>query len=310
MPLPKQVQKTLEDVEAVERSLKGEDTPEPETPPEQPDTEATAAPAPVETPETDTTSEEKWEHKYRRLQGKYDAEVPRLHNQVKELSIQLHQMRQEMSAQEQQAAQRQQEQAQRLVTDEEIEEHGQEYVDLYRRIAREEFQKDLASLKQENEQLKQYIQQTGSQIGSLSFEQKLAQLVPDFGAINNDPKWVEWLDTYDPMLRSKRRDVAQAAMNSGDAEAVAHYVKLFRGESAPEQTKSASRQAEINRQVQPDRASAPTVQSSKTGKTYSQSDLGKMFRRVAVLGSQGKHDEARKLEMEIDSAFQDGRVTA
>jgi hypothetical protein len=303
MSLPKQVQRQLEDAEAIERNMAtpGSDRLTSESGSES--AEPVAKPKPADSPE-------KWEERYRRLQGKYDAEVPRLHQQLKEVSIELHTLRQQLSEAQQAQQQQQEQQPQRLVTDDEIEEHGKEYVDLYRRIAREEFQKDLSALQQENATLRQQLEQTGSQIGTLSFDQRLLQMVPDFHAINDSPDWIEWLDTVDPVLRGPRRMLAQAAFARGDADAVAHYVNLFKQSKSDAAPAARNKQSEIARQVQPDRSAPATAPASKQGKVYSSGDVDKLFRRVATLSSRGKLEEARKLELEIDAAFRDGRVSA
>ena len=96
MTLPKAVAAATEELAALEQQLQA--PVEPETPPDgqtetPPAPEPSPEPAPaapvastdVPHPEPQEVPEEKWEHKYRRLQGKYDAEVPRLHQQVKEL---------------------------------------------------------------------------------------------------------------------------------------------------------------------------------------------------------------------------------
>lgn len=314
MALPKQVRKQLEEIEELEKQLQAPANEVPVEPEESGQTtdeplEIIEQPA-VETPTQPKESkvpEDTWEHKYHRLRGKYDAEVPRLHAQVKELSGYIDQLR----AQTEQKREQPQEpkKAERLVTDAEINEYGEELVDLQRRIVREEIRGELDAIKSENEQLKKMLMQTGSQVGEVTFEQKLHRLVSDFDQINNDPQWIAWLDTVDPILRAPRRVLAQDAFSKGDAEAVAHYVGLFRGETGEpqEQQGRSAKRAELERQVQPTRtaAKAPT---SKAGKTYSRSDVEKMFQKVALLGSQQKHEEAKKLEAEIDAAFRESRV--
>ncbi len=318
MALPKQVAQQLKEIEEIEKQLQApaaEPPVDPEesgqTTDESVDEVVAEKPKLVEVtptqPEAEKVSEETWEHKYHRLQGKYDAEVPRLHAQVKELAGYVEQLRNKA---EQAPVAPTPTKAERLVTDADIDEYGEAMVDLQRRVAREEIRADLEAIKAENERLKQMLLQTGSQMGEVSFEQRLHRLVPDFDQINNDPQWVAWLDTVDPILRAPRRAIAQDAFSKGDAEAVAHYVDIFRGETGEPQNQPerSAKRAELERQVQPTRTSAAKTPSSKVGKTYSRSDVEKMFTKVALLGSQQKHEEAKKLEAEIDAAFKEGRV--
>jgi len=319
MALPKQVAQQLKEIEEIEKQLQAPVSEVPEEPEaveedgqttdESVDEVVAEKPKLVEVtptqPEAEKVSEETWEHKYHRLQGKYDAEVPRLHAQVKELAGYVEQLRNKA---EQAPVAPTPTKAERLVTDADIDEYGEAMVDLQRRVAREEIRADLEAIKAENERLKQMLLQTGSQVGEVTFEQRLHRLVPDFDQINNDPQWVAWLDTVDPILRAPRRAIAQQAFTKSDAEAVAHYVSLFRSETGQTEAPVSNKRAELERQVQPTRTATAKAPSSKVGKTYSRSDVEKMFTKVALLGSQQKHEEAKKLEAEIDAAFKEGRV--
>ena len=99
MALPKQVQAQLEEVEEYEKALEAQQNPdavEMDTEAEV-DTEAEEAPSlenvePADTSPTDV-EEETFKQKYATLLGKYDAEVPRLHQQVRELNGELGQIR-------------------------------------------------------------------------------------------------------------------------------------------------------------------------------------------------------------------------
>lgn len=316
MALPKQVQKALQEVEAVEAQLKApeqregvEDThevsgqttevAEAETPPEPVVAEETPhQPAPA------APVEDNWEHKYRRLQGKYDAEVPRLHAQVKELAAALEELK---SARETPPAPVPV--AEPLVTEADVTEYGEELINLQRRVAREELRAEFEALKATNEELRKQIQQTGNQVGNLTFEQRLHRAVPDFSVVNEDPAWIEWLDVVDPISRMPRRVIAQEAYRKGDADAVAYYVSLFRNERG-EVPHKVDRTKEIARQVQPTRTAATTAPTSKTGKIYSSKDVEALFKRVAALSSSQRFDEAKKLEAELDAAFMEGRISA
>ena len=104
MTLPKAVAAATEELAALEQQLQA---PVEETPSADGQTETPPAPEPSPEPAPEPTvassdgpsdiPEEKWEHKYRRLQGKYDAEVPRLHQQVKELQAALQQMQHQIA---------------------------------------------------------------------------------------------------------------------------------------------------------------------------------------------------------------------
>jgi hypothetical protein len=146
-------------------------------------------------------------------------------------------------------------------------------------------------------------------VSEASFEQRLYRMVPDFEAVNADPKWIAWLNEVDPLLRAPRSSVAQQAFNRGDAEGVAHYVAMFKQTVAPVEQK-ADKTEELERQLQPNRGATSAPTASPKGKVYTNADIEKMFRKAADLGTKGQTDAAKKLEAEIDAAFMEGRVTA
>jgi hypothetical protein len=141
----------------------------------------------------------------------------------------------------------------------------------------------------------------------MGFAQQLAQLVPDFQQIDSDERWVAWLNEYDPMIRGPRRDQAQIAFNNGDAEAVAHYVKLFKQSIAEVEPVRDNRQAELEKQVSPTR-SVSTQRTDRNKKVYSEREITNSWNRIRSLNTKGQFDEASKLEAEITSAYLEGRV--
>jgi len=332
MALPKQVQKQLDEVEELEKQLeaqgeeveakpevkkkktskkaKAEDT-EVEVTDDEPIEEPVAVEA---TPANDSVEEvsESFKQKYATLRGKYDAEVPRLHQQVKELTDQMNAIRHEAEAAKKAEAEKPKEKVS-YVTDADREEYGDDLIDFQRRVAKEASQEYEDRFEQQAkviEQLQQQISNTGNQVGEVGFTQKLNALVPGFDQLDNDERWVAWLNEYDPMTRGPRRDQAQAAFNSGDAEAVAHYVGLFRESVEPVANGKSDRDTELEKQVTPSR-SASTVtnkSSSKNSKVYSERELNNAWTKIRTLNTQGKYDDAEKLEAELTAAYMEGRV--
>jgi len=331
MALPKQVQKQLDEVEELEKQLeaqgeeveakpevkkkktskkaKAEDT-EVEVTDDEPIEEPVAVEA---TPANDSVEEvsESFKQKYATLRGKYDAEVPRLHQQVKELTDQMNAIRHEAEAAKKAEAEKPKEKVS-YVTDADREEYGDDLIDFQRRVAKEASQEYEDRFEQQAkviEQLQQQISNTGNQVGEVGFTQKLNALVPGFDQLDNDERWVAWLNEYDPMTRGPRRDQAQAAFNAGDAEAVAHYVSLFRESVEPVANGKSDRDTELEKQVTPSRsASTVTKSSGKDSKVYSEKELNNAWTKIRTLNTQGKYDDAEKLEAELTAAYMEGRV--
>jgi hypothetical protein len=314
MALPRQVEAQLRELEALEKQLNGAQNPEPTPaePPQDPQP-APAEPKPVEptpTPTEPAVTDEKWEQKYKTLKGMYDAEVPRLHADLRDLKAQVDNLRK--AAETKPAEQAKPVTAEKLVTDADVEAFGSDLIEVQRKVAREvaaEFRGELDAMRAENDKLREQLTSTGTQVSEASFEQRLYRMVPDFEAVNADPKWIAWLNEVDPLLRAPRASVAQQAFNRGDAEGVAHYVSLFKQSNKPVEP-TADKTTELELQIQPNRGATSTPPTSQKGKVYTNADIEKMFRKATDLGVKGRTDEAKKLEAEIDAAYMEGRVTA
>ena len=319
MALPRQVEAQLRELEALEKQLAegqnpapADPDPQPAEPPQDQQTQP-AEPKPVEptpTPTEPVVAEEKWEQKYKTLKGMYDAEVPRLHADLRDLKAQVDSLRKASETKPVEPAKPKA--AEKLVTDADVEAFGQDLIEVQRKVAREvaaEFRGELDAMRVENEKLREQLTSTGTQVSEASFEQRLYRMVPDFEAVNADPKWIAWLNEVDPLLRAPRSSVAQQAFNRGDAEGVAHYVAMFKQTVAPAEQK-ADKTEELERQLQPNRGATSAPPTSQKGKVYTNADIEKMFRKAADLGTKGQTDAAKKLEAEIDAAFMEGRVTA
>lgn len=319
MRLPAQVKADIRRVEELEAQLRGApagDKPEDATEPEgaSTDTEVEAGPPagestpPTPAEEKPSKPSEDFEQKYRSLRGKYDAEVPRLHQQVKALTAQIEELQKAQAKPEPE----QPPEPKRYVTDADKEAFGEDLLDVQRRVAMEvaeKYEAQLSAMKRHIDNLESKLTETGGQIGAMTFEQRLRSAVPDFDTVNRDPRWVEWLDEHDPIVRGPRRVMAQRAFDAGDAEAVADYVKLFKA-SVQEQSQQSDRKAELERQVAPKRTAAATPPPSQkpAAKVYTEAKATEVWGRIRDLSMRGQHDEAAKLEAEISAAYVEGRV--
>ena len=262
MALPAQVEKDLKDVEEMEKQMAaqsapaddglGESAEETASEQEQDVVEVDDPPA-KEKEVSQVEAKEDFEHKYRTLQGKYDAEVPRLHSQVKELLQKVDDLTQALEAKPQ--TPETPPEPETYVTDADREAFGEDLLDVQRRVAKEvagQYERKIAKLESTIDSLTKRIDGTDNSVTELTFEQRLGRLVPDFDTINRDPEWFAWLDEHDPIIRGPRRMLAQRAFESGDAEAVADYVKLFKASQAPaqeSQDRQSSRKTELEKQV-------------------------------------------------------------
>jgi hypothetical protein len=301
MSLPKQVEQQLKDLEELEKQLQAPAEPEETETSEEPDEPQTPQTAEV-VPTESVAQEVDWEQRYRTLAGKYDAEVPRLHAQVKELVAQMQSLQRPPEP-------AQAPQTERFVTDEDVEAFGSDMIEVTRKVAREvaaQYDQKLQVAYDKVERLERLLQETGNQVGEMTFEQRLLRAVPDFDVVNTDERWINWLNEVDPVIRGPRRVMAKQAYDSGDVEGVAHYVNLFKQTLTPVQPDT--RRAELERQVAPSRNTGNAQVAPQT-RQYSSHQVELLFAKVRDLNIKGKYDEAAKLEAELTSAYAEGRVT-
>lgn len=315
MALPAQVEQDIKDIEEMEKQMTAPKAPVEEglgdagketvtlqdTPPVDPEPKVQDPPLNVK-----PDAGEDFERKYKTLRGKYDAEVPVLHAQIKDLADQISELK--AKSQETHTA----ETRKTYVTDADREEFGDSLLDVQRRVAMEvgeQYQAEITRLEAVVKDLTKRLDDTGNRVVELTFEQRLNRLVPDFEQVNADPRWAAWLDTHDPILRGPRRTAAQQAFIQGDERAVADYVQMFKDSIKPETTSKSQIESELEKQVTPSRSSSTPVQSTTPNKKiYSEGEMGAAWDRVTRLNKEGKYDEAAKLEAEISAAMVEGRV--
>ena len=317
MALPKQVQAQLAEVEEYEKALEAQQNPDQDALDTETEVVSETEEAPVlkeakpaDTSLTDVADD--FRQKYSTLRGKYDAEVPRLHQQVRDLSGELEQIRKDLSASK--VAPVEPKEKVSLVTDADRAEFGEELLDVQRRVAEEvshQYEDRLTKQDAVIQDLQGKLADTGNQVGEMDFNQRLRYLVPDFSTIDSDERWVAWLNEHDPMLRGPRRVQAQQAFDKGDAEAIAHYVGLWKATFAdPSEPVKPPHQAELEKQVAPNRSanSVSTKSVGQTSKVYSTREVDAAWTKVRTLNTQGKYEAAEKLEAELTVAYMEGRV--
>ena len=314
MAIPRQVQKQLKEVEALEKALQAQidpsgaedsDKKEEKATKVKPDTEilepteAELVTESVKVKPADTSPtgvEDDFKQKYNTLRGKYDAEVPRLHQQVKQLSDELGSIRKEITAKKDEPTKPKEKVS--LVTDADREEFGEDLLNVQRKVAQEVSQEYEGRF----ERQEKIIQDLQDKVAGT-----------DIAQVDNDERWVAWLNEHDPMLRAPRRVQAQTAFDSGDAEAIADYIKLWKStltETANESEKPI-RQIEFEKQVAPNRsATSVKTPTNQSGKYYSARDMDSAWVKVRTLNTRGKYDDAAKLEAELTAAYMENRVRA
>lgn len=330
MALPKAVQQQLEEADRIVDNINGVQTGEDssETNPANTQSDPNVDqnlqqdPPPNDPPPDNTVSQEtktqevpdeKWAHKYHTLKGMYDAEVPRLHSQVREMQTQIQQLIADKAAVEATKA-AEVPKASSLITDEDKEAFGPDLIDLIERAT----DSKVASLRERESQLMSEIKELKGQLGSVSERQVvsdkdrflagLGQQVPDWEALNIDQGFLDWLQQVDPVYGLPRHAALTNAYEQLDVSRVSSIFKAYK-QTLPQQSAPAARnnQAELQRQV------APTRTRSGTPPTNSESDqyfTNQDIEQFYTDWRRGLYDdaEAASMEKQIHAAAAAGRI--
>jgi hypothetical protein len=334
MGLPKAVQKAVEEADALVAQIGGDKTEEQqesynEAPPDSetelnneapPDPEPTAeAPEQTVSQETQvvqkpTVSEETWERKYLTLKGMYDAEVPRLHADMREMKAQMQQLVAEKATAEAKLASQPDEPQSSLITEQDKEAFGPDLIDLINRAVKTETK----SFEKRESQLLKEIEELKGQLGNVSERQVvsdkdrflvgLSQQVPDWEALNVDQGFLSWLNEADPVYGLPRQAALNSAYEAFDVGRVAAIFKAYKQLVTPQTKQPTKPNPELQRQVAPtrSRSSTPTATDMQNQKIWTSGEIEQFYndwRRGYI-----DNEEAVRMEKEINAAVTQGRI--
>jgi hypothetical protein len=345
MPLPEQIQKQVEEANAVLKDAYGDAgvTPvvsgETVVPSGMPDTSATQSTnsAPAATPATPVEDENSptYAQRWRSLQGSFNAVQQRASHadeRIRQLEALVATMQAAPPAQSAPAPVA----TTPLVTASDVETYGEPLVDFARRAAREEnrdlmqalsdFNSRLAAMERHVQGLAPTVQHV-AQRQNLSDEQlffrRLGDAVPDYGTVNSDPRFHEWLLSPDPMTGIVRQTYLQDAQNSFDAQRAINIFLTFKqafgasqqvvpaANAAPAQTNVVpmnSRQAELERQVAPGRRAPAPTPTGAQGRIWAPAEITAFYSDVRRGAFRGREADQRAIEADIFSAQREGRI--
>ncbi len=188
--------------------------PQPEAPP-QPQPEPTPAPQPEPSADQGPVSAEEWQHRYNSMRGRFEQSqrtIGSMQEQMSELGDELVRTQQLLTQpQRRQQAPQPAPQPVQVLTDEDKATYGPEFLEVVKRAAAEVVQPQIQRVERQTQQVNQrVVQQTQAGV-----YQTLGEEIPNWQAINNSPRFKEWMrlpDLYSGVVRGKLlRDAFQAA---------------------------------------------------------------------------------------------------
>ena len=314
MAIPREVQKAAERAEALHKKLYEKPIEEPQSAPEEPvaaptddpppqdaQPQADAQPAdPASAPPSEQPDEQKkddqWEHRYKVLEGKYRAEVPRLAADNRELRSKMDALTAELESLKSKAA----EPASSLISPEDREKYGDDLLDVIKRAAQEQVAAKDAEINALKRQL-DGIRSDTAKNAEVGFYDRLSQLAPDWVTINDDQGFLKWLDEYDGLTGKRRQDLLSEAENARDADRVARFFSAWKSQ---QQTNTTSTKKALESQVVPDTNKVSTPPKGK--RFFTRAEIQDFYSR-ARRGEVSAADMVA-VEAEIHAATVEGRI--
>jgi hypothetical protein len=227
------------------------------------------------------------DHKYKVLQGKYNAEVPRLQSELKESREQVAELRQRINNTESLIASMNavappaEPEAPTLpgITDEEREQFGPDLIDVIERVSAAKILPQVDSRLAPVDSRVRTVEQSAGQAANIAARSErdrvlttLAGAVPEWETQNEQPEFLAWLNENDAYAGVPRGRLLTEAFQANDANRVIAFFKGFQTENAVV-TPSVSTPPVVEPQVNLADVVAPGT--PKTGTTSAPNESGK-----------------------------------
>lgn len=306
----------------------GDETAPVETPPgEAPPADSTFTPPPaakLEDPREETV--EYWKQKFSTLRGMFNADIPRLNAELRELREKNTGLEQ-LIAQLQAAPPRLPVQPGSHITETDIQEYGNDLVDLARRAAHDALGDELQQLRAQNAELRQQSLQFQQVAGNFNAErvktarqtvhEALNVRIPDWQVINREPEFLDWLAEVDAFSGDTRQAMLNRAYESNDApRVVAFFTKyvtdkqIVTGQAGNQTTRSPT--VSLDNLVAPGRATnvgTPQVSDSQANaRIWTSAEVQKFYHDVQRGLFKNNPAEKNRLESLIIKAGNEGRI--
>lgn len=275
--------------------------------------EPAAPPAPPAARPEDTV--DYWKHRFSVLQGKYNAEVPVLQQQMAEL-------REHINTISASPVQPSPAPAAEGISSEELDDYGQNFFDVVGRhavrllspIIDRKISEALAGVTNRVTEVATTVEQSATE----RFFSDLAARVPNWGVLNQEQGWLVWLDEPDPFTGQPRQVLLNDARNKLDAKRAAALFTAYVQSKTPQAAGpgavlpgAAGGQPRLGDFAEPGtvrvgaQGSGPAMPS--TGRIWTPATVERLYadKRRGVYA--GRENEFRQLEQDIQRAGVEGR---
>lgn len=266
--------------------------------PEAPTPPAPAAPAPAASPEVPREqTAEYWRQRFSVMQGKYDAEVPRLNQQLRERDARIAELEAKIAAPPATAA---------ASTAVDLSSFDPELVDMTRTVARQVAQDAVRAFESRTPTAAPAAPAGPTpeqQEVQGRFLDQLSDLVEDWEAIDREQGWKAFLLQTEPDTGQPRQARLSAAARAFDVVTTASIFNAYKRARSARQTPS------LEAQLDPGRASSGAAVAAETKRIIPRDEIRRFYADVNR-GAIRDQAEITRRNKEIDDALREGRIQA
>jgi hypothetical protein len=273
-----------------------------QAPAAQPATEpAPVPPAQAQAPAQTPAFEQTWEQRFKVLDGKYRAEVPRLHQEIKDLKAQLTDLNSQLAAARSAAPVNVQ------LTDEEREQFGEDFLGVVQKVVKANVPAapaaaaapDLTGIEERLERAERIAAETAEE----AFFRKLGDKVKHWEQQNTDAGFLKWLGEFDPLIGRTRQEAFNEAYASLNVDRIAAFFTAYPYQSTVSRANSGP---SLEQQVTPEvNHGAPPPVAGKPN--YSRAQIQKFYDDVRS-GRLKDPTEIARIEQDIFAAQRERRI--
>jgi hypothetical protein len=230
--IPDAVKKRAAAVDALYSNGSGGEQQQPPVPPEStgvlpgqaPTPQASSQVPPTPTP-AEPSDEGDWKLRYERMHGRYNASqktIGEMQEQMTQLGNELLHLQRMPPQSRQQSSPPPLPDAPSYLTQEDVQNYGNELIDVTQRAALHAIAPHLMSLEQQNAELQARLAKEARR----NLDQQVEMAVPNYRDIDRDPRWHRWLLGVDVLSGRVRQQLLNEAISSVSAPRV---ISFFRG---------------------------------------------------------------------------------
>jgi hypothetical protein len=268
---------------------------------------APPAPQPAPPPPVDTTD---WRQKFLSLQGIFNTEMPKMQQQVRDMSDRLTEA--ERARETRQAPP----QEDPKPSEADVEKFGGELVSMVSRVAERMFSgmsqvvdSRLRSVEAAIAKLEPTViatAQTSTATAEETFFNRLEKLVPNWQQTNQDPAFLSWLAEADPVYGVQRQVALNTARQSLDANRAASVFNAFaKLTAAPAAAPTPSPMAQHQAPVVSGGSTPPTPTEQPV---FTEKQISAFYNDVARGRYRGREADQQRIENAINAAAREGRI--